>query len=419
MFKLCNKSSSSTVGALRLLKATTAKFAASGTNGAAAFKVLSRAAVTEAATSAQQQQQTAAKMSRRVGIWLAGCSGMVAGAVVLGGVTRLTESGLSMVDWRLIKDMVPPKNEHEWLEEFERYKSYPEYKYVNKERGEMTLADFKFIFYMEWSHRMWGRAVGLVYLLPAAYFWSRGYFVAAMKKRALVFAALLGFQGFLGWYMVKSGLDEPKKQTDVPRVSQYRLAAHLGSAFLLYSGFLWSSFMHLWPQSTTTTTIASAVSIEPKHLRRITMRAHNLMALIFTTAMAGAFVAGLDAGLVYNSFPKMADRWIPSDLFAHEPVWRNFFENPTTVQFQHRVLGIATISAICLYAASLRGVPLPPRARLALRTLVTMSFVQVGLGIATLLYYVPTNLAALHQSGSLALLSFAIWLSTELKRIPK
>jgi cytochrome c oxidase assembly protein subunit 15 len=143
------------------------------------------------------------------------------------------------------------------------------------------------------------------------------------------------------------------------------------------------------------------------------------MALIFTTALAGAFVAGLDAGLVYNSFPKMGDRWIPSDVMAFEPKWKNFFENPTMVQFQHRILGISTVSAICLYALSMRGVVLPPRARLALQSLVAMSFVQVSLGISTLLLYVPTNLAALHQSGSLALLSFAIWLATELKRIPK
>lgn len=234
-----------------------------------------------------------------------------------------------------------------------------------------------------------------------------------MKKRIGVFGALLGFQGFLGWYMVKSGLSEPVKQTDVPRVSQYRLAAHLGSALLLYVGFLWSSLDHLLPKLT------NPVALPAKQLRSITMRAHNMMALIFTTALAGAFVAGLDAGLVYNSFPKMADRWIPTDLFTIEPTWRNFFENPTMVQFQHRVLGIATLAGICLYAASLRRLVLPKRVEWALKTLVTMSVVQVTLGISTLLLYVPTSLAALHQSGSLALLSFALWLANELKRIPK
>jgi cytochrome c oxidase assembly protein subunit 15 len=213
--------------------------------------------------------------------------------------------------------------------------------------------------------------------------------------------------------MVKSGLEDNPQNKDVPRVSQYRLASHLGSAFLLYSGFLWSSLTHLLPNQ------QSVKPVDAKLLRSVSMKSHGLMTLIFTTALAGAFVAGLDAGLVYNSFPKMADRWIPTDLFTIEPKWRNFFENPTMVQFQHRILGIATISAICLYALTMRKVPLSSRANLALKSLVTMSFVQVSLGIATLLYYVPVKLAALHQSGSLALLSFAIWLASELKRIPK
>jgi cytochrome c oxidase assembly protein subunit 15 len=367
---------------------------------------------TTSTTTAYSISANTVNVNKKIGIWLAGCSGMVAGAVVLGGVTRLTESGLSMVDWRLIKDMIPPKNEQEWHDEFEKYKQFPEWKYLNKDR-EMTLNQFKFIFYMEWGHRMWGRATGLVFLLPAAYFWRKGYFNSAMKKRIGAFSLLLGFQGFLGWYMVKSGLNEPEKQTDVPRVSQYRLASHLSAAFLLYTGFLWTSLMHFFPNEVKTAPINGQL------LKKVSMRSHYLLGLIFTTAVAGAFVAGLDAGLVYNSFPKMADRWIPCDLFTIEPKWKNFFENPTMVQFQHRILGISTLTGILLYAFSLRRVNIPPRARLALNSLVTMSFVQVGLGISTLLLYVPVSLAALHQSGSLALLSFAIWLASELKRIPK
>lgn len=351
--------------------------------------------------------------NKTIGLWLAGCSGMVAGAVVLGGLTRLTESGLSMVDWRLIKDMIPPKNEEEWQTEFDKYKEYPEWKYTNKDR-DMSLNQFKFIFYMEWGHRMWGRAVGLVFLIPAAVFWRKGYFNSGMKKKILAFSSLLGFQGFLGWFMVKSGLHEPAKVTDVPRVSQYRLAAHLGSAFLLYSGFLWTSLNHLFPDQAINTT-----GLNQKYFRSISIRSYGLMGLIFTTALAGAFVAGLDAGLTYNSFPKMADRWIPTDLWSLEPAWTNFFENPTMVQFQHRILGMTTLTAICLYSLTTRRVALTPRAKIALNSLITMSFIQVGLGISTLLLYVPISLAALHQSGSLVLLSFAIWLSTELKRLPK
>lgn len=213
--------------------------------------------------------------------------------------------------------------------------------------------------------------------------------------------------------MVKSGLNEPVKEHDIPRVSQYRLAAHLGSAFLLFTGFFWTSLTHLFEDQ------KSVQKLDPKLLRTINMRSHGLMGLIFTTALAGAFVAGLDAGLVYNSFPKMADRWIPTDLFTIEPTWRNFFENPTMVQFQHRILGMSTLASICLYVFTMRRVPLPSRARMAANSLVVMSFVQVSLGISTLLLYVPVSLAALHQSGSLALLSFAIWLSTEIRRIPR
>ena len=162
----------------------------------------------------------------------------------------------------------------------------------------------------------------------------KGYFNSGMKKRMAAFSILLGFQGFLGWYMVKSGLNEPKEH-DIPRVSQYRLAAHLGSAFLLFTGFFWTSLTHLFEDQKAVT------MLDTKLLKTINIRSHGMMALIFTTALAGAFVAGLDAGLVYNSFPKMADRWIPTDLFrADEPIWKNFFENPTMVQFQHRVLGM-------------------------------------------------------------------------------
>ena len=364
------------------------------------------------ATMPAASESLIASRNKKIGIWLATCSGMTAGAVILGGLTRLTESGLSMVDWNLIKDMVPPKNQQEWIDEFEKYKQYPEWKYSNQFK-EMTLNDFKFIFYMEWGHRMWGRTIGVAFFIPAAYMWSKGYFNSGMKKRMGVFGALLGFQGFLGWYMVKSGLNEPVKETDIPRVSQYRLAAHLGSALLLFTGFLWTSLGHLLPNET------AKVALDAKHLSKINMRAHSLMTLVFATALAGAFVAGLDAGLVYNSFPKMADQWIPEDLFNIEPKWKNFFENPTMVQFQHRILGTSTLAAICLFALSTRGVALPRRARLALNSLVAMGFVQVALGISTLLLYVPISLAALHQSGSLALLSFAVWFANEIKRIPK
>ncbi|KAG8435474.1 hypothetical protein GDO86_013417 [Hymenochirus boettgeri] len=340
---------------------------------------------------------------RIMGRWLLVCSGMVAGAVILGGVTRLTESGLSMVDWHLVKEMKPPSTNDEWVAEFEKYQQFPEFKILNHN---MTLNEFKFIWFMEYSHRMWGRAVGLAYILPAIYFWRKGWLKRGMKGRVLGLCGL----GLLGWYMVKSGLEEKPESHDIPRVSQYRLAAHLGSALVLYCASLWTGLSLLLPKNKLPETH------QILQLRRFT---HWTTGLVFLTALSGAFVAGLDAGLVYNSFPKMGDRWIPDDLIAISPTFKNIFENATTVQFDHRILGTTTVAAITgLYYYS-RKVPLPRRAKLALNSLIAVAYLQVTLGISTLLLYVPTSLAATHQSGSLALLSMAIWLMNELRRLPK
>lgn len=346
-----------------------------------------------------------------VGLWLLGCSGMVFVAVILGGVTRLTESGLSMVTWRLLGEKMPWTHD-EWVAEFNKYQQYPEFKFKNHE---MTISEFKRIWWMEFAHRQWGRLIGTAFAIPAITFWAKGYLNSAMKKRVLAFGTLIGCQGLMGWYMVKSGLqnnfDDPN---DVPRVSQYRLASHLGLAFLLYTLFLWSALDKLLPaQAFPVTALADAGVV--KRARLIRKLAHTSKALVFLTALSGAFVAGLDAGLVYNSYPKMADRWIPCDLLAFSPTLRNFFENPTTVQFDHRRLGETTVATITtLYALSRRAV-LPPRAFKAVAALATMAWIQVGLGITTLLTYVPVPVAATHQSGSLVLLSFAIWLTHELK----
>ncbi|KAM4636772.1 heme A synthase COX15 isoform 1-T1 [Discoglossus pictus] len=344
---------------------------------------------------------------RTMGRWLLVCSGMVAGAVILGGVTRLTESGLSMVDWHLVKEMKPPGTKEEWEAEFTKYQQYPEFKILNHD---MTLNEFKFIWFMEYSHRMWGRAVGLAYILPAIYFWRKGWFNRGMKGRVLGLCGFVCFQGLLGWYMVKSGLEEKPDSYDIPRVSQYRLAAHLGSALVLYCASLWTGLSLLLPKHKLP---------ETRDLLKLRRFTHWTAGLVFLTALSGAFVAGLDAGLVYNSFPKMGDRWIPDDILAFSPKLQNFFENPTTVQFDHRILGISSVAAITgLYYFS-RSVPLPRRARLAVNSLIAVAYLQVTLGISTLLLYVPTSLAATHQSGSLALLSMAIWLMNELRRLPK
>ena len=343
------------------------------------------------------------KHPKLVGFWLLSTAGMVSGAVIIGGLTRLTESGLSMVEWNLIRDMRPPQSEEEWQKEFEKYQEFPEYKHKS-DVEKMTLEQFKRIYYYEFSHRMWGRAIGLWFLLPAAAFWARGYLTKHLKTRVLVLGSLLLGQGAMGWYMVKSGLVENE---NVPRVSPYRLSAHLGLALFLYVGCLWNGLTLVLPQ----------VRIPETSRWLIKRTTHPLMLLIFTTAMSGAFVAGNDAGLTYNSWPKMADRWIPTDILAMEPKWKNFFENPTTVQFIHRRMGEITFCAIMgIYFATRRTPGLHNRARMALNALVAMSVVQVGLGITTLLTYVPIHLAATHQTGSVALLSCALWFAHETRR---
>uniref|UniRef100_A0A672LR42 Cytochrome c oxidase assembly protein COX15 homolog n=1 Tax=Sinocyclocheilus grahami TaxID=75366 RepID=A0A672LR42_SINGR len=251
---------------------------------------------------------------------------------------------------------------------------------------DMTLTEFKFIFYMEWA-----------YIFPTVYFWKRGYFSHSMKARVLGLCGFVVFQGLLGWYMVKSGLEEKPESHDIPRVSQYRLAAHLGSALLLYCSSLWTGLTLMLP--------ANKIP-DSRNLLQLRRFAKVTGGLVFLTALSGAFVAGLDAGLVYNSFPKMGEHWIPDDLLAFSP-------------FDHRILGIASLSAITgLYLFS-RRVHLPRRVKIAIGCLTAMAYTQVALGISTLLLYVPTPLAATHQSGSVALLTFAIWVLAELRKVVK
>ncbi|KAK5975166.1 Cytochrome c oxidase assembly protein COX15 [Trichostrongylus colubriformis] len=348
---------------------------------------------------------------KRVGYWLFLCAGMCYGAVAIGGLTRLTESGLSMVNWDLFRTMKPPLSQKEWEEEFERYKQFPEYKYKSSNE-EMTLSQFKFIWNMEYGHRMWGRAIGIVFLLPCAYFWARGYFPVTMKRRMAIATALILAQGGIGWWMVKSGLDPSNNsESSVPRVSQYRLATHLTMAFLLYSLFLYNGISHfVKPQA--------QLAKMPKFgmLRGLS---HSSKTLVFITAFMGAFVAGLDAGLVYNSWPKFAEKWIPENMLTRTPLWKNFFENDVTTQFIHRNLAYLTLLTIT--ATWLVGcrMGLHRRAKIALHATMAMAYGQVTLGIFTLLYYVPVWLASLHQCGSMTLLAFTLWLTNELRRVPK
>ncbi|XP_037067881.1 cytochrome c oxidase assembly protein COX15 homolog [Pollicipes pollicipes] len=348
---------------------------------------------------------------KAVGMWLMGCTGMVFGAVMLGGVTRLTESGLSMVDWKLL-GRTWPQSEVEWQAELEKYRHYPEFQLKNQE---ISMSDFKFIWLMEYGHRMWGRLIGATFALPAVYFWYKGYFTKAMRRRVPVFGSLILLQGLMGWYMVKSGLDHKNFEgpSDVPRVSQYRLAAHLGAALVLATLFLYNGLDHLLPAQKVPVTTA---------VRRVRMMAHVSKGFIFLAAFSGAFVAGLDAGLTYNEFPLMGGRLVPSDLMAYKPALSNITENPTTVQFNHRVLGTTVFGLVHGLWYLSRKARLPPRAHMAVNAMLVMTYIQLTLGIATLLLYVPTPVAAAHQTGALTLLSLAVWMTHEvklLKYVPK
>ncbi|KAF9379684.1 Cytochrome c oxidase assembly protein cox15 [Podila verticillata] len=389
------------------------------------------------ATAASSSSTTAAAVAAPeivvkpiVGWWMMTISAMTFGIVVVGGMTRLTESGLSIVEWNLIKGMKPPRSQAEWEEEFEKYKQFPEYKILN--HG-MTIEEFKRIFYYEWSHRMLGRAIGAAFILPGLFFAARGMLSKNIARRSLIIGGLIGFQGALGWYMVKSGLDEQLMQTPgaTPRVSQYRLAAHLGSAFLIYTGAFMTGLKVFTDYSISKGSYESLRStLNNPALKRFKGAAHGIVALVFITAISGAFVAGLDAGLVYNEFPLMGGRIMPpvKELFDshylhkddHPTVglWRNMFDNQVTVQFNHRVLATTTFTAVSSLFLYSRGLPLPPHVRLGVNVLMGVACCQVGLGIATLLYMVPVSLGTAHQAGSLTLLTSALYLMHSLKKIP-
>jgi len=264
----------------------------------------------------------------------------------------------------------------------------------------------------------------VAFALPLFYFTARGYVRGPLRNRLYAILVGIGAQGVLGWYMVQSGLVEK----DVPRVSQYRLAAHLGSAFALYAAMLWTSFdlvlkpvsavAALSPSSLSASALASGSSVLSLQ-GKLRKYVHGVAALVFFTAISGAFVAGLDAGTIYTDFPYMGGQLVPSEILDMEPKWRNFTENDVTVQFQHRVLGITTFSSLSGVWLWARKVPLPPRVRLALNAMLGMGSLQVLLGIATLYSLVLTEVAATHQAGSLTLLSISLWLLRELKRLPK
>lgn len=331
-----------------------------------------------------------------IALWLFLCAATVYGMIVLGGVTRLTGSGLSIVDWRPVSGVLPPLNEGAWLTEFERYKMFPEYQKTN--RG-MSLGEFKRIFYFEYAHRLLGRLTGLLFLAPFLYFHFRKRIPPGLTSKLIVLFVLGGLQGALGWYMVKSGL------VDVPRVSQYRLAAHLGLAVLIYGYMLWLAFGLLFPPRSRVTPAD----------RNYYYSSLGLVWLVFIMILSGALVAGTRAGFAYPTFPLMGGAWIPDGLFALQPGWRNFFENITTVQFIHRLLAWLIFLYVVIFSiALLRGKTGRIVRTSALILLITV-MMQLSLGIATLLSHVPVALAAKHQAGAIVLFTVTLFLTQQLR----
>jgi len=352
--------------------------------------------------------------------WLLGCSGVVAGIVHVGGVTRLTKSGLSMTDWKPLGSL-PPRSDSEWTVEFDRYKQYPEF----QQRQSMTLDEFKYIYFWEWGHRMLGRFVGVCFAAPLTYFAVKNKIPKGYYPRMFTLLTMGGTQGLIGWWMVKSGLGEDRRgDRKEIRVSPYRLATHLTMAFSTYSLLLWTGLDLLHPSSRLKS-IASSLSKDAiRKLRYIRSGSIGVTTLTAITAISGAFVAGNDAGNAYNTFPLMADQWIPWDDMIDEsiqPLYRNIFENTATVQWDHRALAITTASSILGLSTMALSKNfshlLTPQARRGIIVMTTAGIGQVCLGISTLLLYVPINIAAAHQLGSLALLSSGLYVVHSLRYV--
>ncbi|HEY7977021.1 MAG TPA: COX15/CtaA family protein [Rhizomicrobium sp.] len=330
---------------------------------------------------------------RAVGIWLLAVAAIIACMVVVGGLTRLTGSGLSITQWDPIMGAIPPLNHADWTDAFHKYQQIPQY---TRENAGMTLEGFKGIFWWEWSHRLLGRLLGVVFFLPFVWFAWRGAITRKEIPRMIVLFLLGGLQGFIGWWMVESGLEVRVS------VSQYRLAIHLGTALILFGAILWTAFEYLRPK------IVNAAAPFAKW-------ALAFVGLVYFQMLLGAIVAGLHAGLVYNTWPSMDGRFAPEGAFFFKPWWINFTENAGLAQFDHRM--VAYLVAISAFALWLRGrrAKLAGMARTSGDLVLGVTGLQIVLGILTLLHQVPEALAAAHQFTAVALLASALWHAYELR----
>jgi heme a synthase len=329
-----------------------------------------------------------ARHTRALRIWLAALAALIIAMILVGGATRLTDSGLSITEWKPIVGVVPPLSESDWNEAFASYKTIPEY--TELKRG-MSLEEFKTIYWWEWAHRFLGRLIGFAFFIPFAAFWMAGYIPRALLPKLLGLFVLGGLQGALGWYMVKSGLT---LRTDV---SQYRLAAHFGVALLILAYTLWLLF-GLGRDARVSAQDRSAGLV-----------AGFVLALISTQMLAGALVAGTDAGMGYNTWPLIDGAFVPPGLGEASPWYLNLFENPLTVQFEHRMLGYAVVLAALGQLAwlALKGAAQPLLG--SAFTLALFALLQAALGVWTLLLSVPIALGLAHQAGAIALFSVALY----------
>jgi cytochrome c oxidase assembly protein subunit 15 len=328
------------------------------------------------------------KTNRPIIIWLfTGCL-LIFLMVVIGGITRLTHSGLSMTEWKLISGSKYPTNEAQWQEKFEQYKQFPEYKKVNKH---FTVQDFKKIFFWEYLHRMIGRLIGVVFIIPFFYFLIRNKLDAALIKKTLILLAMGALQGFLGWYMVQSGLMER------PDVSHYRLAFHLIMAFITFSYTFWVMLGLIYPKKNNT-------------VKKLKKPLYLLLILVLIQIIYGAFVAGLDAGFIHNHWPKMnGGLWMPDTVTYMKPWHLNYLENPSGVQFVHRTLALIILTLVAYIWFETRKIHCTISQNSAINSLLILILTQVILGIYTLLNHVPVVLGALHQITAFFLLSAVVY----------
>lgn len=350
-----------------------------------------RQAFSAAASGTALDRIEPAGRSLAVALWLWAIAGLVFAMIVVGGATRLTDSGLSITEWQPLLGAIPPWSQADWLIAFEKYKQIPEYSLVN---AGMTLDAFKAIYWWEWAHRFLGRVIGLAVALPLIAFWMAGRLRPGLAPKVLGVLALGGMQGVIGWYMVSSGLSE---RVDV---SQYRLALHLTTAFIIFGSLVWlarDESAHFAPVS------GEAAS------RAVSTSASVIVALVLMQVVLGAFVAGLKAGLVYNTWPDMNGAFVPADYWTTTPAFLSLFESHAAVQFNHRITAYLLGGVALVHVLAIVRRPLDHRIRWSAFALLGAVAIQMVIGIATLLAHVPISLGLLHQGGGALVLAIAVW----------